>query len=122
MCLSPVGCDAVGPPMGCAWAAATTAAIFACRRGARNPRNPGLRRLLGAAVTPTRRASDARQRAHDNRSTDASVPRRGGKPMEAGPAGLKAQRLLALFAGGWLLLSFPLLSLFEGARTLWGLP
>jgi 4-amino-4-deoxy-L-arabinose transferase-like glycosyltransferase len=42
--------------------------------------------------------------------------------MEAGPAGLKVQRLLALFAAGWLLLSFPLLSLFEGPRTVWGVP
>ncbi len=42
--------------------------------------------------------------------------------MEAGPAGLKAQRLLALFAAGWLLLSFPLLSLFEGPGTLGDMP
>jgi Na+/proline symporter len=42
--------------------------------------------------------------------------------MKPGPDGLKAQRLLALFAAGWLLLSFPLLAVFDGGGTLWGLP
>lgn len=42
--------------------------------------------------------------------------------MIPGPQPLKTQRLLALFAAGWLLLSFPLLALFDGGGTLWGLP
>jgi hypothetical protein len=37
-------------------------------------------------------------------------------------SGLTAQRLAALFAAGWLMFDFPLLRLWEGARTLWGLP
>lgn len=36
--------------------------------------------------------------------------------------GLKAQRLLALFAAGCLCLSFPLLSLFEGGGSWFGVP
>jgi hypothetical protein len=36
--------------------------------------------------------------------------------------GLKAQRLLALFVAGWLCLSFPLLSVFEGGGTWYGFP
>lgn len=36
---------------------------------------------------------------------------------------MRAPRLLALFALGWLLLNFPLLSLWDHANvTLWGLP
>ena len=36
--------------------------------------------------------------------------------------GLTAQRLLALFALGWLLLSFPLLGLWDRDLTVFGLP
>jgi hypothetical protein len=36
--------------------------------------------------------------------------------------GLSAQRQLALFAAGWLLLNFPLLSVFDRETTLFGLP
>ena len=36
--------------------------------------------------------------------------------------GLHAQRLLALFAGGWLLFNFPLLGLWDQDATLWGIP
>ena len=36
--------------------------------------------------------------------------------------GLAAQRLLALFAGGWLLLNFPLLGLWDRDATLFGIP
>lgn len=35
---------------------------------------------------------------------------------------LAAQRLVALFVGGWLLLNFPLLSLWDFDATLWGVP
>ena len=34
--------------------------------------------------------------------------------------GLRAQRLLALFAGGWLLFNFPLLGLWDRDATLLG--
>lgn len=36
--------------------------------------------------------------------------------------GLTAQRLVALFVGGWLLLNFPLLALWDHDATLFGLP
>jgi hypothetical protein len=36
--------------------------------------------------------------------------------------GLTAQRLVALFGGGWLLLNFPLLALWDRDATLFGLP
>ena len=36
--------------------------------------------------------------------------------------GLGAQRLLALFAIGWLLFSFPLLGLWDQDATLFGIP
>ncbi len=36
--------------------------------------------------------------------------------------GLRAQRLLALFALGWALLNFPLLGLWDRGGTLFGLP
>ena len=36
--------------------------------------------------------------------------------------GLGAQRLLALFVAGWLLFTFPLLSLWDRDTLLWGLP
>jgi hypothetical protein len=36
--------------------------------------------------------------------------------------GLAAQRLLALFAGGWLLFNFPLLGLWDRDATLLGIP
>ena len=36
--------------------------------------------------------------------------------------GLRAQRLLAFFAGGWLLFNFPLLGLWDRDATLWGVP
>ncbi|HMM85423.1 hypothetical protein [Azohydromonas sp.] len=36
--------------------------------------------------------------------------------------GLAAQRLVALFAGGWVLLNFPLLALWDRDVTLFGLP
>ena len=36
--------------------------------------------------------------------------------------GLRAQRLLALFVGGWLLFNFPLLSLWDLPVTLFGVP
>lgn len=36
--------------------------------------------------------------------------------------GLTAQRLLALFALGWLLLSFPLLGLWDRGLVVFGLP
>lgn len=39
-----------------------------------------------------------------------------------GPSSLGAQRLLALFVVGWLLLNFPLLSVFDRETTLFGLP
>lgn len=35
---------------------------------------------------------------------------------------LVAQRLAALFVAGWMLLSFPLLGLWNHDLTLWGLP
>jgi len=35
---------------------------------------------------------------------------------------LGRQRLIALFAGGWLLLNFPLLALWDRDATLFGLP
>ncbi len=35
---------------------------------------------------------------------------------------LVAQRLLALFVAGWLLLSFPLLGLWNHDLSVWGLP
>ncbi len=35
---------------------------------------------------------------------------------------LRHQRLLALFAAGWLLLNFPLLTLWDRGLMLWGLP
>lgn len=35
---------------------------------------------------------------------------------------LESQRLLALFALGCLLLNFPLLMLWDGGASLWGLP
>ena len=35
---------------------------------------------------------------------------------------LDAQRLLALYAGGWLLLNFPLLGLWDRDATLLGIP
>lgn len=35
---------------------------------------------------------------------------------------LGTQRLLALFAAGWLLFNFPLLALWDHDTTLWGLP
>lgn len=34
----------------------------------------------------------------------------------------RQQRLLALFAAGWLLLNFPLLTLWDRGVMLWGLP
>ena len=36
--------------------------------------------------------------------------------------GLRVQRLLALFASGWLLLNFPLLTLWDRDASLFGLP
>ncbi|PKO43222.1 MAG: hypothetical protein CVU30_08230 [Betaproteobacteria bacterium HGW-Betaproteobacteria-3] len=36
--------------------------------------------------------------------------------------GLNAQRLVALFAGGWLLFNFPLLALWDRDATLFGVP
>lgn len=36
--------------------------------------------------------------------------------------GLAAQRLIALFAGGWLLLNFPLLALWDKDATVFGVP
>lgn len=36
--------------------------------------------------------------------------------------GLRAQRLLALFASGWLLFNFPLLGLWDRDATLLGIP
>ena len=35
---------------------------------------------------------------------------------------LRAQRLLALFAAGWLLFNFPLLALWDRDATVFGLP
>lgn len=35
---------------------------------------------------------------------------------------LRSQRLLALFAAGWLLFNFPLLTLWDRGVTVWGLP
>ncbi len=35
---------------------------------------------------------------------------------------LDAQRLVALFVGGWLLFNFPLLGLWDRAQALWGVP
>lgn len=37
-------------------------------------------------------------------------------------ANQRHQRLLALFAAGWLLLNFPLLTLWDRGVMLWGLP
>ncbi len=42
--------------------------------------------------------------------------------MKDRPGRLLTQRLLALFAAGWLLLSFPLLKLWLAGATCWGLP
>lgn len=36
--------------------------------------------------------------------------------------GLTAQRLLALFAAGWLVFNFPLLALWDSGGTVFGLP
>jgi hypothetical protein len=36
--------------------------------------------------------------------------------------GLVAQRLVAVFVGGWLLFTFPLLTLWDRQTTLFGLP
>ena len=36
--------------------------------------------------------------------------------------GLEAQRLVAVFVGGWVLLSFPLLTLWDHDALLFGLP
>ena len=36
--------------------------------------------------------------------------------------GLAAQRLLALFAAGWLIFDFPLLSVWDRDATLFGIP
>jgi len=36
--------------------------------------------------------------------------------------GIEAQRLLALFAAGWLLFNFPLLGLWNFEITCWGVP
>jgi hypothetical protein len=36
--------------------------------------------------------------------------------------GLTAQRLLAVFALGWLLLNFPLLSVWDRSVIVWGIP
>jgi hypothetical protein len=38
------------------------------------------------------------------------------------PESLRNQRLLALFAAGWLLLNFPLLTLWDRGMTLAGIP
>jgi hypothetical protein len=38
------------------------------------------------------------------------------------PASLRNQRLLALFAAGWLLLNFPLLTLWDRAVSVAGIP
>jgi hypothetical protein len=38
------------------------------------------------------------------------------------PKGLAAQRLLALFAAGWVLLNVPLLTLWDREATLLGVP
>jgi hypothetical protein len=38
------------------------------------------------------------------------------------PDAVRQQRLLALFAGGWLLLNFPLLTLWDRGITVAGLP
>jgi hypothetical protein len=38
------------------------------------------------------------------------------------PGTLAAQRLLALFAAGWLLLNYPLLALFGSLRSAGGIP
>ena len=35
---------------------------------------------------------------------------------------LDSQRLVALFAGGWLLFNFPLLGLWDQDVTVWGIP
>ena len=35
---------------------------------------------------------------------------------------LRSQRLLALFAAGWLLLNFPLLTLWDRDLSVWGVP
>ena len=36
--------------------------------------------------------------------------------------GLGSQRLVALFAGGWVLFNFPLLGLWDRDVVLWGIP
>ena len=36
--------------------------------------------------------------------------------------GLGSQRLVALFAGGWVLFNFPLLGLWDRDATVWGIP
>ena len=36
--------------------------------------------------------------------------------------GLGSQRLVALFAGGWVLFNFPLLGLWDRDVTVWGIP
>jgi hypothetical protein len=38
------------------------------------------------------------------------------------PNSLRKQRLLALFAAGWLLLNFPLLTLWDRGETIAGVP
>ena len=36
--------------------------------------------------------------------------------------GLGSQRLVALFAGGWVVFNFPLLGLWDRDATVWGIP
>jgi hypothetical protein len=38
------------------------------------------------------------------------------------PTSLRNQRLFALFAAGWLLLNFPMLTLWDRDSSIWGLP
>ncbi|MFO1218092.1 MAG: hypothetical protein U1E89_06960 [Burkholderiaceae bacterium] len=46
----------------------------------------------------------------------------GQGPERRRPQGLRSARLLAVFAAGWLIFGFPLLSVFEGPGSWLGLP
>ena len=53
------------------------------------------------------------------RAPGAAPPEAAGPRLPRGPL---AQRLAALFAAGWLAFNFPLLGLWDGGATVWGVP
>jgi hypothetical protein len=85
----------------------------------------GLRRSIGAPDGPGHgRASAAGKRRRKN-ALEQSLDKVRARPAREETTvfhGLAAQRLLLLFVAGWLVLNFPLLGMWVGAGTLWGLP